>query len=268
VTGKECHLNCKHCRGKLLERMIPATTPQALYQACAELAATGSKGCLISGGSLKDGSVPLLDFTPTIKRIKRELDLKVVVHTGIVYPSIAKALADAGIDAAMFDVIGAEETAREVYHLDCDIEAFERSISLLEDRNIPVVPHVIVGLHYGELKGERQALAMLARHPPTAVVVVAFMPLEQTPMQKTTPCSPEDIGRVMLACRLLMPSTPLLLGCARPAGMHKIETDMLAIKAGVDGIAYPSEDVCAFVQEQGVDIKFHQACCSLLWQEA
>jgi len=268
VTGKDCQLHCKHCRGKLLERMTPATTPQALYQACAEIKRAGGVGCLVSGGSLKDGSVPLLDFIPTIKRIKHELDLKVVVHTGLVYPSIAEALIDAGIDAAMFDVIGAEETAKEVYHLDCNIDAFEESVSLLEDRNIPVVPHIVVGLHYGKLKGERQALAMIARHRPTAVVVVAFMPLDQTPMQGTVPSSPADIARVVLACRLLMPSTPLLLGCARPSGMHKIETDILALKAGVDGIAYPSEDACSFAQDLGLSIKFHQQCCSLLWQEA
>jgi lipoyl synthase len=178
---------------------------------------------------------------------------------------------EAGVDpdltAAMFDLIGAEETAREVYHLDCDISVFEESISLLEERNIPVAPHIIVGLHYGQLRGEKQVLAMLAKHRPTAVVIVAFMPLEGTPMQKTTPSSPEEIGRVMLASRLLMPSTPLLLGCARPAGIHKIETDMLAIRARVDGIAYPSEDLCTFAQDQGFEIKFHQECCSLLWQE-
>ncbi|TAK35742.1 MAG: radical SAM protein [Chloroflexota bacterium] len=268
VTGKECQLGCKHCRGKLLERMTPATTPESLYQACEEVKRAGGEGCLVSGGSLKDGSVPLLDFVPTIKRVKDELGLKVVVHTGLVYPSIAEALIDAGIDAAMFDVIGAEDTAKEVYHLDRGIDAFEESLRLLTERDIPVVPHVIVGLHFGKMKGERQALAMIARNRPTAVVVVAFMPLDQTLMQATVPCSPSDIARVVLASRLLMPSTPLLLGCARPAGLHKIETDILAIKAGVDGIAYPSEDACSFAQEQGLDIKFRQQCCSLLWQEA
>lgn len=267
VTGKDCQLGCKHCRGKLLERMTPATTPEALYQACAEVKRAGGVGCLVSGGSLKDGSVPLMDFIPTIKRVKQELGLKLVVHTGIVHPSIAEALIDAGIDAAMFDIIGARDTAREVYHLDCNIDAFEESLRLLVDRNIPVVPHIIVGLHFGKLKGERQALAMMTRHRPTAVVVVAFMPLDQTKMQGVTPSSPSDISRVILASRLLMPSTPLLLGCARPSGMHKIETDILAIKAGVDGIAYPSEDACSFAQDQGLGVKFHQQCCSLIWQD-
>ena len=268
VTGTECHLNCKHCRGKLLERMTAATTPQALYEACVEIKQSGATGCLVSGGSLADGSVPLMDFIPEIKRAKQELGLKVVVHTGIVYPEIADALADTGIDAAMFDIIGAQDTARQVYHLECDISAFDESISLLEKKNIPVVPHIIVGLHYGQLKGERDALAMLARHRSAAVVIVAFMPLEGTPMHKTEPSSPEDITRVTLATRLLMPEAPLLLGCARPAGMHKIETDIWSIKAGVDGIAFPSEDACEFAEELGLEIRFHQECCCLLWQEA
>jgi uncharacterized radical SAM superfamily protein len=267
ITGTECKLNCKHCRGKLLERMAAGTTPQALYEACVEIKKSGAEGCLISGGSLKDGSVPLMDFIPEIKRVKQELGLKIVVHTGIVYPQIAEALADAGIDAAMLDIIGAQETAKEVYHLECDIVAFEESITLLEKNNIPIAPHIIVGLHYGQVKGEREALAMLARHRPTVVVIIAFMPLEGTPMHETNPSTPEEIARVTLASRLLMPETPLLLGCARPAGMHKIETDIWSIKAGVDGIAFPSEDACEFAEELGLDIKFHQRCCSLLWQE-
>jgi hypothetical protein len=63
-----------------------------------------------------------------------------------------------------------------------------------------------------------------------------------------------------------MPDIPLLLGCARPRGQHKIETDILAIKAGVNGIAYPSEEVCDFARELGLGFEFHQQCCSLMWQ--
>lgn len=247
--------------------MIPATTPQELYDVCAEINRKGSRGCLISGGSLDDGTVPLIDFIPTIRQVKQKLGLKVVVHTGLITPPLAKALADTGIDAAMLDVLGSKDTISKVYHLDCDIDSFDYSLSLLEEKKIPIVPHIVVGIHYGKLEGERQALAMILKHRHAAVVVVALMPLAHTPMEHAAPPSPWDVARVILASRLSMPSTPLLLGCARPRGMHKIKTDILAIKAGVDGIAYPSEEVCNFAQKSGLNIEFHQECCSLLWQE-
>jgi uncharacterized radical SAM superfamily protein len=247
--------------------MIPATTAQELYDVCAEIGRKGSRGCLISGGSLNDGTVPLTDFLPTIRKVKQELGLKVVVHTGLITPIIAEALADADIDAAMLDILGSKDTIREVYHLDCDIDAFDRSLSLLEEKGIPTVPHIVVGIHYGKLRGERKALSTILKHNHAAVVVVALMPLADTPMEHTTPPSPMDIARVILAARLSMPSIPLLLGCARPRGLHKIETDILAFKAGVDGIAYPSEEVCNLVKELGLNFRFHQECCSLIWQE-
>lgn len=267
ITGRICHLNCEHCQGKLLDSMMPATSPRELYDVCAEISGKGSSGCLISGGSLEDGSVPLMDFVPTIKEVKEKLGLKVVVHTGLIQPSLAEALADASIDAAMLDVLGSEDTIREVYHLDCDMDSFDRSLSLLEEKKIPTVPHIVVGIHYGKLEGERQALRMILKHTHAAVVVVALMPLTHTPMEHTTPPSPMDIARVILATRLLIPSTPLLLGCGRPRGLHKIKTDILAVRAGVNGIAYPSEEVCNFAEKLGLKFRFHQECCSLLWQE-
>lgn len=266
VTGKSCQLNCEHCQGRLLDSMIPATAPQELFDICVDIKQKGSDGCLISGGSLIDGSVPLIDFIPTIKQVKQKLGLKVVVHTGLIDPSLAEALADADIDAAMLDIIGSSDTAKEVYHLDCDADSFDHSLSLLEERKIPTVPHIVVGIHYGQIKGERQAVMMISKYHPVAVVVVALMPLDHTPMDKTVPPSPLEIARVILALRLLMPDTPLLLGCARPRGQHKVETDILAIKAGVNGIAYPSEEVCDFSRELGLGFEFYQQCCSLMWQ--
>ena len=267
VTARSCQLNCEHCHGKLLESMIPATTPQELYDVCVEIRERGSRGCLISGGSLRDGSVPLMDFVPTIRRIKQNLGLKVVVHTGLIYPPLAVALAEANVDAAMIDVIGSKDTIKEVYHLDHDTDSFDHSLSLLEQQNIPTVPHIVVGIHYGKLKGEREALAMILMHRPAAIVVVALMPLAHTPLEQVMPPSPQEIARVVLAARLSMPSTPLLLGCARPRGTHKVETDILAIKAGVNGIAYPSEEVCNFARDLGLGFGFQQQCCSLLWQD-
>jgi len=68
----------------VLETMHPALSPQELFELCVKLKQDGAQGCLISGGCLPDGSVPLDEFVDTLGRVKRELGLTVFVHTGII----------------------------------------------------------------------------------------------------------------------------------------------------------------------------------------
>ncbi|MBQ03629.1 radical SAM protein [Candidatus Bathyarchaeota archaeon] len=267
VTGTGCQLQCEHCKGKLLETMIPATTPEMLREVCTRIMDKGGKGLLVSGGATSDGGVPLQKFVPAMGWAKEELGLDIVVHTGLVEPVLAEALADINIDAVMLDIIGSEKTISRIYHMDLTVEAYDQSLYILEEHDIPIVPHVVVGLHYGRLEGERRALEILSGHNLAAVVVVAFMPLEGTPMDDITPSSPEEITRVVLASRLAMPEIPIILGCARPRGEHKARTDVLAIKAGVNGIAYPSEKGYNHARERGLGIRFSDECCSLLFRD-
>jgi len=264
ITGKGCSLNCEHCNANLLEPMISATTPDALWSVFNKIKENGGSGCLISGGATPKGDTPLMKFIPTLKRGKEVLGLDIVVHTGVVYPETAKALGEAGIDGAMFDVIGSDETLRQIYHMDKSVDIFDESMSHLEDFGVPYMPHIIAGLHYGKLIGEADAIKMVAKHEPNSVVVVAFMPLDGTPMQDVTPSSPMDIARVILATRLAIPEKPLILGCARPLGAHRRLTDKLAIDAGVNGIAYPSDEGYEYAEEQGFNLSFADQCCSLI----
>jgi len=267
ITGRTCQLNCEHCRGKMLENMIPAPTPEKLFKTCELVKKAGGVGCLITGGGIHDGSVPLKKFVPVMKRIKREIGLKLAVHVGLIDQSLAEELVDVGVDAAMVDILGADETVRKVYHLDRSVEDFSSTLSVLEKNCIPTVPHIVVGIHYGRLLGEGKAVEMLARHRPAAVVVVALMPLAGTPMGHAAPPSPMDIARVILASRLSMPRTPIILGCARPRGEQRIETDILALKAGVNGLAYPCEEAYRLAEKLKLSVEFHSECCSLLWRE-
>ncbi|NWF96932.1 MAG: radical SAM protein [Candidatus Thorarchaeota archaeon] len=264
VSGSRCALDCEHCKGHLLESMIPARTPEQLWDACVEVSRRGGKGVLVSGGSTPQGNTPLARYLPVIKRVKEELDLDIVVHTGVVYPEVARGLGEARVDGAMLDVIGDRDTLRSVYHLDMEPDAFDRSMTLLEDNGVPIVPHIVVGLHYGKIRGEKNAIKMIARHRSESVVVVAFMPLDDTPMQSVTPSSPMDIARVLLACRLVMPERAVVLGCARPQGGHREATDRLAIDAGVSGIAYPTEDAHQYALQRGLRVMLSDECCSLL----
>ncbi len=265
ITGSSCALKCKHCNGKVLGTMSPALTPKDLFDLCAKLKNDGAVGCLISGGCLPDGSVPIDEFIDVIAEIKKDLGLTIVTHTGVIDFSTAKRLKEAGVDAALIDIIGSNETIREVYRLDVSVEDFDRSLRAFHESGIPFVPHVLVGLHYGELKGELQALKMISRYSPSAVITIAFMPIRGTPMEKVIPPEPEDIVRILASARILMPETPLVLGCMRPKGEHRMRTDMLAVRAGVNAIAFPAEEAIRLAESMNLGISFSSLCCSQIF---
>jgi uncharacterized radical SAM superfamily protein len=267
VTGTSCALKCKHCNGKVLNTMYSATTPEKLLELCTQLKRKGALGCLISGGCLPDGSVPLGKFIDVIAKVKRELGLTVIVHTGIIDFNTAEKLRNARVDAALIDVIGSDETIGEIYRLNVTVRAYEDSLRALHEARVAFVPHVIVGLHYGRLKGELYALQMISKYQPSALVIIAFMPIRETEMEKVAPAKPTEIAKVMAIARLMFPQTPIALGCMRPKGKHRIETDILALKAGVNAIAFPAEEAIAFARKRRDKVTFSSLCCSQIFTE-
>ncbi len=247
--------------------MIPATTPEDLINLCAKLEMNGAAGCLISGGCLPDGSVPLDRFIAAIAKVKQDTDLTIVVHTGVVDLSTARGLKEAKVDAALIDIVGSDETIRETYQLDVNVEDYDRSLMFLNEFRIPFVPHVLVGLHYGELKGEFEALKMISKYSPCAIIIIALMPIHGTRMEDVDPPTPENIVKVLATARLMMPYTPIVLGCMRPKGEHKVKTDTLAVSSGVNAIAFPAEEAIHLAEALGLDVTFSSLCCSQTFED-
>jgi len=267
ITGSSCALKCQHCNGRVLDTMLPALTQKELFDLCEKLKADGAVGCLISGGCLPDGSVPIDRFVDAIAEIKEKLGLTIVTHTGIIDFSTARRLKEAGVDAALIDIIGSDETIHEVYNLNVSVEDFDRSLRAFHESGIPFVPHVLVGIHYGRLKGELEALKMISQYSPSAVITIAFMPIRGTAMEMVSPPKPEDIVRVLASARLLMPKTPMVLGCMRPKGEHRKRTDRLAIGAGVDAIAFPAEEAIQLAESMNLEIFYSSLCCSQIFED-
>ncbi len=266
VTGNSCALNCKHCGGKVLETMHPAMSPGQLWQTGLTLKQQGAKGVLVSGGCLPDGSVPLEAFTDVLFRFKHELALTVFVHTGITSLQTAAALKNADVDAALVDVLGSDQTIKKVLNLNISAQDYTQSLRALANADLNVVPHVIVGLNDGALDGELHALQTINQTvEPSAVVIIAFMPLHGTQMQKTKPPKPLDIAKVTAAARAMFPKTPLALGCMRPKGEQRSQTDIYALKAGVDAIAFPSEAAVEYAQKMGHQTVFSSYCCAQMF---
>ena len=264
VTGTSCALQCDHCQSRVLEGMIP-TNGKGLFELAGELAARGARGLLVSGGCDKRGRVPLLRHVPDLRRVRAELGLTIRVHPGLPDEETAAALGEVDLDGAMLDVIGAEETIRDIYHLEAGVEEYEAALARLARHGVPLVPHIILGLHYGKLLGEWRALEMIARHPPKLMVLVILMPLYGTPMAGASPPSVEEIGGFFDDARAALPQTPIMLGCARPIGPTKAEIDRRAVDAGLNGIAYPAEGIVAYAESRGLTPQFHDACCGVNW---
>lgn len=263
VTGNSCALNCKHCGGVVLQTMYPSSTPQKLFELGTTLKAEGAKGVLISGGCTPDGSVPIEGFLPVLAQFKRELDLTVFVHTGIINQKAAVGLKEAGVDAALIDVIGSQATLQKTLNLNVTLNDYANSLRALTQAKLVVVPHVIVGLNDGKLDGEIDALLTIAdTSTPSALVIIAFMPIYGTEMAKTPPPQPIDIAKVVATARAMFPKTPLLLGCMRPKDKSRKETDIYALKAGVDGIAFPSEAAIEYAKSKGYQTVYSSYCCA------
>ncbi len=265
VTGSACALQCDHCQSKVLEGMISVRAGQDLYDLAAKLKASGSEGILVSGGSTKTGGVPLSRHLTMVPRIKEELGMKVIVHSGVVSPQLAEDLANAEVDGVMLDIIGADETIKDVYHLDLEAKDFERSLSLLADRQLRIIPHIVLGLHYGKFLGEYNALDMISRYPVSTLILVVLVPLIGTPMGHLPPPPVDDITNFFTLARQSLPSTKLNLGCARPMGNMKVELDYSAVDNGFNGIAYPAEGIIEYSRTKGLQPRLYEWCCSLTW---
>jgi len=264
ITAGACGLNCDHCQKKILEPMIPATDPGMLDDKVRRLIAEeGLNGFLLSGGSNKRNEIKYDRYLPVVERLKRDFpSLKVAIHSALLDEARARAMESAGVDTVMMDVIGADETIRDVYKLDRPVEDFEATLAALCSTSMEVTPHIVIGLHYGRILGETNALDMVGRYPVTALVLVVIMPFYARPGTFVTPDT-RDVGRIFGEARSRLEDRQVLLGCARPPGMHKRVTDAYAVMAGLDGIAFPADGAVAVAHTIGRPFEQAHSCCSI-----
>ncbi len=263
LTGAGCALDCDHCNKKILEPMIPLDHHQGLFGMCSTMASRGTESVLISGGSKRTGEVPFMKHIDDIRRIKEELGLRIIMHTGLITDkNQAKALKEAGVDGVALDIIGSDDTIRQVYHLNATIDDYDRSLALLHDQGLSLRPHIILGLHYGEFRGEEYALEMIARYPVDALILVILVPMHDTKMWGIDPPDTDEVGKFFAKARIRMPDRRIMLGCARPLGDYKRIVDHDAVEAGLNGIAYPAEGIVAFSESLGLKTQFIENSCS------
>jgi hypothetical protein len=265
VTGPHCELRCGHCKGKLLESMIPAEGPETLLKIAQRLQSSGALGILISGGANQNGEVPLKKFIPSIRIIKeKDPQFKVIVHTGLIRREMAEELKEARVDQILIDVIGDDDTIREVYHLNKRVKDYEETLWMLKEIGHCLAPHIIIGHHFGEIKGEWRALEMVTRIGVETIVLVIIKSLHTDGMNQMKIPKPEDTSRISAITRILNPSIPIRMGCIRPAHPWKTEMEKGFINSGINTIAYPLQGTMDYAKEIGLEIRFIEMCCSLI----
>ncbi len=248
VTGKECALSCPHCDGRFLERMVHVSGPDELYDFALELDESGGNGFLLSGGCTEKGRVPIEKYLKKLSKIDQTTQLSINVHTGLSSEKMIEGLADSGIDAVSYDMIGSKQTIEKIYGLDATPEDYKEGYRLLKNKGIKVSPHITVGLNEGELDGEMKAIDLLDK--PEKIVLNTLIPND---FGKRV--SKEDFIQVM---DHIDESTDIVLGCMRERRRNDLEIQ--ALKQGAIGIVLPSKKTFRWAKEN-FEVKRIQKCC-------
>jgi len=266
ITGRSCQLLCEHCKGRLLEPMIEARDPEEMMVKGLRLKRSGALGLLLSGGADPQGRLPWEKYCDAIGKLKEETDLFLSAHVGFPERETCRRLRQAGIEQALIDVMGDEETARRIYHLG-GLRQVRTALQDISLSGLSIVPHIVAGLSYGKMKGEEKALEALCGFRPSALVFVVLTPLKGTPMARVTPPSPLEVARLVARARLLFPDIPVSLGCERPRNRQGLLLEKLAILAGADRMALWSEEAVAEAENRGLSPRFQPTCCSVAFRE-
>ena len=170
-------------------------------------------------------------------------------------------LKEAGIDQILIDVIGDGETIRKIYHLKKRVEDYEETLWMLKEIGHRLAPHIIIGHHFGEIRGEWKALEIITRVGVDTIVLVVLKPLMGRNSYRIP--TPEETSRISAMARILNPKISIRMGCIRPAHPSKAEMEKGAIDSGVNTIAYPLQGTIEYAKEIGLKTKFVEMCCSL-----
>jgi biotin synthase len=247
----------------MLEGVHHAKSSNEIVEMARGFEKKGAKGCLITGGCRKDGTVPIDEHLDAIEKIKKETSLFLLAHTGIIDKRAARALKDAGLDGVSLDIVGNAEIAKKIYGIEIAPEKYRKSLIALEEAGFAVIsPHVCVGLDFGKPSHEIEALEIISSIKPTTIEIIALMPLRGTPMENSKP-NPIDVAKTIVIAQLYFPETPITLGCAHSKGNDRAKIEELALRAGATSIALPAPKTEDIAKKMGYSVRKIETCCAI-----
>jgi uncharacterized radical SAM superfamily protein len=257
VTGTSCSLQCSHCGGRYLEHMETIATLDSV------LARRNVTGILLSGGCNSEGQVPLLSKIDCIRRKISESgqEVKINAHPGVVDKE--EALAIAGFASVIsFDFVLDDATIQEAFGGHRTALDYVNAFRNLRKGKAKVVPHVLVGLYKGQVRGEYEAIEFLAREGIEELIFIVFIPTPRTRWEDVPPPQVNEVLRLVAWTRLRNPGLKITLGCMRPKGRYREALDPACVMAGVDGIVLPHPLAVREAQSRGLRIIRKEECCA------
>jgi uncharacterized radical SAM superfamily protein len=268
LSGTTCELDCAHCGKEYLKQMLAVSSPDGLFELCKKLVNQGATGALISGGCDETGMVMLDKYIGTLSKIKQELPFIINIHTGFITQEQARNIVKTGTDIASVDIVGHRDTIKNVYGLNHQPNDYKEALQTLADEGIKnIVPHICIGLDFGEIKGEFHAMDMIADIEPAAIVFIILIPTEGSKMENCSPPKIDEVVKVIKYARVKFRYTPIYLGCMRPRSAkyrkYSQELELKAISAGIDGIVLPSKETINYLNTNNIIFTIHNNCCAV-----
>jgi uncharacterized radical SAM superfamily protein len=279
TTKDYCELNCKHCNKKYLKSMYDIDDERLIETLKVKKKST----VLISGGSLKDGSVPFYKQMKNIEKIKNNGYL-LNVHTGFLPTQHFHYLTF--FDSISIDIVGDQIILKEVYNLDVDISNLKDNIlkideflnnaksknPLLSDKIPKIVPHITIGILNGMESYEEKAIDFISKLNIDKVVFNFLIPTKGTFYAKAKNVEIKRLSEIINYARSTLPGKKIYIGCMRPFGKSRVELDFACFDLSVDAIVNPSKDFVVQIKKlyQGdfskADnfIESKEGCCSLI----
>ncbi len=253
ITGEECYFSCIHCNRKYL-RFMSYVKQEDLYEKALELENKGAKGILISGGLDKSGKVPI-DYS-IIREIKKNTNLLLNLHSGLLKRKDAKKIKKSKVDLVSVDFVGSNDTIKKILNMPFKVIDYENTLRFLIEEDVNVIPHICVGLDRGKIVGEYNAIKILKKYPIKSITLLVLIKNE---IQKKyiVDYDFKGIKDFFVYARKSFPKEILSLGCMRPRVKELDESALL-----FDNIAYPSKNMIKLIKNQG-NVALKDICCSM-----
>lgn len=257
VTGSGCSLQCPHCGGKYLQHMMPVDMLSAV------LAKDDVKSILLSGGCTEDGQVPL---APKLQFVSDEIaktsrNIRVNAHPGVATEKDALHIANFA-STISYDFVLDDVTIKECFGFNLRGQDYVNTLRNLQKGTAKVVPHILVGLYKGEIRGEYDAVKVLSQEGIREIIFIVFIPTPGTPWENLSPPNVDSVLRLLAWTRILQPAMKITLGCMRPHGGYREKLDLGAINLGVDGIVLPHRNALREAEKMGLKIVKKRECCA------
>jgi uncharacterized radical SAM superfamily protein len=126
-----------------------------------------------------------------------------------------------------------------------------------------VVPHICIGLHGGEIRGEYRAMELLKAIGIDELSFIVFKPTEGT---RFSHCRPPDLiatAKILASARQEFPDIPIHLGCMRPGGTYRRDLDEWAVRLGINTIVNPVPLAVQLAKSLDLSIIIKKECCVL-----